>query len=287
MKFAFFVGCLIPVKYPQFEAAIRKTVPPLGIELVDLKGFSCCPDPIYFKAYDKVMWAMVAARNLAIAEEAGLDIVTVCSGCTATLSEVKFLLEEKPELKKEVNQRLAKIGKKYEGTVTIRHLITVLRDDVGVETIKKSVRRPLSNLKVAVHYGCHLLKPSHIMRVDHPDDPKVLEQMIEALGAKPVRHREFLLCCGKACIDKYTPAEMTFDVLSSIEDSHADCMGLICPSCFDSYDLGQIRLGQRFDKEFNIPVIFYFQLLGLAQGLSPKEVGLDRNKVKAEELFAR
>ena len=109
MKLAFFPGCLIPVKYPYMEAAIRRTLPPLGIEIVDLPGFTCCPDPIYFKAADNLDWLTVAARNLCIAEEAGLEIFTICSGCTGTLSEAVHMLEDE-ELREKVNKRLAKAG---------------------------------------------------------------------------------------------------------------------------------------------------------------------------------
>ena len=115
-RFAFFPGCLIPARHPAMEFAIRNTLPKLGIELVDLEGASCCPDPIYFKSKDKLSWLSVAARNLCLAEDLGLDIVTNCSGCTATLSETYHLLADEPELKEQVNERLAKIGRTYKGT---------------------------------------------------------------------------------------------------------------------------------------------------------------------------
>ena len=193
MKYALFPGCLIQVKYPQFEAAVKKTMPNLDVELVDLDGFSCCPDPIYFKAYDKVKWASLAARNLSIAEAAGLDIITLCSGCTATLKEANHLLREYEDIRKEVRARLTRIGRTYEGNVKVKHLMTVLRDEVGIDRVKASVKKPLEGLKVGIHYGCHLLKPSHIMEVDHPDNPTLLETMLRVIGAEPVRHKEYLL----------------------------------------------------------------------------------------------
>jgi len=106
-----FWGCMIPVKYPQMELSVRKTMPAIGVELIDLDQFTCCPDPIYFKARDKMNWLTIAARNLAVAEERGLDIVTMCSGCTSTLQEARFMLAEDPELKKQINQRLKRINK--------------------------------------------------------------------------------------------------------------------------------------------------------------------------------
>jgi heterodisulfide reductase subunit B len=287
MKVAPFLGCMIPIKYPQMEAAFRRTMPNLGVELVDLEGFTCCPDPIYFKAKDTFSWLTIAARNLCIAEEAGVDVVTLCSGCTATLKEARFLLAEDEELRSRVNERLARIGKEYKGKVRVEHAVVVIRDDLGIERVRESVVTPLEGIKVAIHYGCHLLKPSQIMHVDDADYPSILEDLIRAIGASPIGHEEKLLCCGKGCLDEDMPVEMVYSIFSSIRDSSADCMGLICPTCFSSFDLGQIVVGRKKGTEFNIPVIYYFQLLGLAQGLSPEELGLDLHKVKADEIVAR
>jgi len=286
MKYAPFFGCMISVKYPQMEASVRKTMANLGMELVDLQGFSCCPDPIYFKAADKLTWMTLAARNITIAEEAGLDLVTMCSGCTATLSEANFHLKHDPELKEKVNQRLKKIGKEYKGTISVRHIVTVLRDDLGIEKVKSSVKKPL-NLKVAIHYGCHLLKPSEIMRVDDPDHPTILERLFEVAGAETIKHQKQVLCCGKACTHEEIPEKMTLDVLSSIKGSGADFMGLICPTCFDEFDLGQINLSRKFSVDLKVPIIYYFQYLGLSQGLSPQDVGLHLHKTKADEMLKK
>ncbi len=287
MRVTPFYGCMIPIKYPQMEAAFKRTMPGLGVELVDLEGFTCCPDPIFYKAKDVLGWLTIAARNLCIAEEAGTDIVTLCSGCTATLKEAVFLLAEDEDLRKKVNRRLTKIGKEYKGTTKVEHAVVVIRDELGIERVKESVVRPLDGIKVAIHYGCHLLKPSQIMHVDDADYPSILENLIRATGATPIAHDEELLCCGKGCIDDDMPIEMVYDIFSSIRESGADCMGLICPTCFSSFDLGQIVVGRKKDTKFDIPVIYYFQLLGLAQGLTAADVGLGLHKVKADRVLER
>jgi len=287
MKVTPFYGCMIPIKYPQMEAAFKRTMPNLGVELIELEGFTCCPDPIFFKAKDVLGWLTVAARNLCVAEEAGMDIVTLCSGCTATLKEAVFLLAEDEDLKKKVNKRLAKIGKEYKGTTKVEHAVVVIRDELGIDRVRESVTRPLEGVKVAIHYGCHLLKPSQIMHVDDADYPSILEDLVDATGATPVSHEEELLCCGKGCIDDDMPLDMVYSIFSSIRDSGADCMGLICPTCFSSFDLGQIVVGRKRDTKFDIPVIYYFQLLGLAQGLSAEDVGLGLHKVKADRVLER
>ena len=197
-KAAPFFGCMISAKYPHFEAAVRYTLPRLGFELVDLDGFTCCPDPIYFQASDKLTWLSIAARNIAIAEEAGLDLMTCCSGCTSSLAETNFLLKNDDELRERVNKRLERVGKKFKGTIRVRHIATVLRDDIGYEQVAKSIVKPLAGLKVAFHYGCHLLKPREIMNVDDPQHPTLLEELVKAIGAEPISHRQRILCCGKA-----------------------------------------------------------------------------------------
>ena len=287
MKLAPFLGCMIPIKYPQMEAAFRRTMPNLGVELVDLGGFTCCPDPIYFKAQDALGWLTIAARNLSIAEEAGIDLVTLCSGCTATLKEARFLLAEDEDLRAKVNERLARIGREYRGTARVEHAVVVIRDEIGMDAVGASVQRPLEGVSVAIHYGCHLLKPSQIMHVDDADYPSILEDLVTAIGATPIAHDEELLCCGKGCLDDDMPVEMVYSIFSSIRDSGADCMGLICPTCFSSFDLGQIVVGRKKGIDFQIPIIYYFQLLGLAQGLSSEELGLNLHKVKADAVTSR
>lgn len=287
MKYIPFFGCMMTTKYPHFEAAVRKTVAKIGLELVDVDGFTCCPDPIYFQARDKMKWYAIAARNICLAEEKGLDIITTCSGCTATLSEVNIALKEDEELRGKINERLKRINKEFKGTINVRHAVTVLRDDFGYDKVRKTVEHPLEGLKVAVHYGCHLLKPSHIMRVDDPDHPTILENLLRSIGAEPVYHEKTLLCCGRACFTDNIPDSMVLDILGSIKKAGADCMGLICPTCFDEFDMGQILKGRKFKMKLDIPVVYYFQLLGLAQGMTPEQVGLTNHKVKVDAILEK
>ena len=282
-KFAFFPGCLIPARHPAMEFAIRETLPKLGIEIVDLEGASCCPDPIYFKSKDKLDWLAVAARNLTLAEDKGLDIFTNCSGCTATLSETYHLLQD-DQLRARVNERLGRIGREYRGTSRVRHIATVVRDEVGYDAVRETVIRPLDGLRVAIHYGCHLLKPSRIMQVDNPDNPDVLEQLVTALGATPVRHRNWYLCCGKACQADDLSSRMMRDLLTTVHEENADVLGMICPTCFGQFDHGQMKVGKQFGEDFGTPPIYYFQLLAFAQGVPYEALGFERQRFKPDAL---
>jgi len=282
-RFAFFPGCLIPARHPAMEVAIRKTLANLDVEIVDLEGASCCPDPIYFKSKDKLSWLSVAARNLTLAEDLGLDIFTNCSGCTATLSETFHLLED-DSLRQKVNGRLGRIGRRYSGTARVRHIVALLRDVVGYEAIRKSVVRPLEGLKMAIHYGCHLLKPSKIMQVDDPNDPHVLEELVLALGATPVRHRNWYLCCGKACQSEDVPTQMMHDLLGTVHEEDADLLCLICPTCYGQFDHGQLKVAKKFGEDFHAPPVYYLQLLAFAQGVPYDQLGFEKQRFKPDAL---
>ncbi|HUU44889.1 MAG TPA: CoB--CoM heterodisulfide reductase iron-sulfur subunit B family protein [Acidobacteriota bacterium] len=286
-KYIPFFGCLISTKHSHFEAAVRRTAPKLGMELVDVAGFTCCPDPIYYKAADTLDWLTVAARNLSVAEDVGHDVLTCCSGCTLTLSEANHTLTHDDGLREKVNQRLKKVGREFKGTIRVRHIATVLRDDVGMEAVSASVSRPLEGLRVAIHYGCHLLKPERIMRVEDPARPVILQNLLRAIGAEPVFNTRHMFCCGKACQDEDLSGRIMHDNLTEFSDLDVDALGLICPTCFDEYDLGQIQLSRKSDRKFRIPVFYYFQLLGLAQGFSPDDVGLKRHKVSAKPVLEK
>ncbi|MCK5170178.1 MAG: hypothetical protein KAQ75_09880 [Bacteroidales bacterium] len=261
------------------ESAVRFCMDKLGIELVENNRFSCCPDPIYFKAGDKIKWYTIAARNIAIAEQQELDIITMCSGCTSTLCEVNFHLKKDKELREKINKNLKKLGLEFKGTIQVRHLVTLLREDVGLSKIKDTVLYPLNDLKIAIHYGCHLLKPSEIMQVEDPIVPSILSELIQIMGATPVNHDEYLMCCGKACQDQDLMLNMSHSVFKSVADSGADCLGLICPTCFDSFDIGQLRVSRKFDIKYEIPVVYLFQLLALTQGASMEQIGIKFHKI--------
>jgi heterodisulfide reductase subunit B len=282
-RFAFFPGCLIPARHPAMEFAIRQTLGRLGVEIVDLEGASCCPDPLYFKSKDKLSWLAVAGRNLCLAEDLGLEIITCCSGCTATLSETYHHLEDET-LRARVNERLQRIGKTYQGKTRVRHIATVLRDVVGYEAIRESVIHPLEGLRAAIHYGCHLLKPSRIMQVDDPNNPQVIEELVKALGATPVRHRNWCLCCGKGCQSAEIPANMMRDLLRTVHDEDPDVLCMVCPTCFGQFDHGQFKLSKQFNEDFHTPPVYYAQLLALAQGVPYDRLGFERQRFKPECL---
>ena len=160
MVFDLFLGCVIPARLPYLEVSSRKIFEKLGIELRDVDGFSCCPDPTGIEQIDHKTWLTLGARNLSLSNSNG-GIISFCSGCVETLKGVNYSLNKDDEIKKEVNDYLSKVGKAYDGKVEVKHFAQVLYENL--DKVKDNVEKPLEGFKVAIHYGCHYLRPSEII----------------------------------------------------------------------------------------------------------------------------
>lgn len=282
-KYAFFLGCIAPLRYPGLEAATKKIMQHFGIELLDLNGASCCPAPGVFGSFDLWNWLVIAARNLSLGESLGVDLTTICNGCYATLQEAWHILKEDPGKRRSVNEVLSKINRTYNAKTGIKHIIEVFTNDIGIDKIKSSVKNPLKGLKVAIHYGCHFLKPRKIRGHGSSEKPHVLEDIVKALGAEPIYYKEKLLCCGAGggvrAGNLNTALEITARKLESVKEAGADCILHPCSFCHFQFDRGQVELRERKGLEFNIPVIHLVQLIGLAVGIDPKSLGLYENEI--------
>jgi heterodisulfide reductase subunit B len=288
MKYSLFLGCTIPARSRNYELSARAIAPPLDIEFVDIEEFSCCGFPL--EASDEMGAVLLAARNLCLAEEKGLDICVLCSACASTLTKTAHHLRENRELRDTVNKELSKIGKAYKGTSTVKHFARVLLEDVGLERMKNEVTRDLKGLKVATHYGCHYLKPSYIYEgFDDPQDAQTIELILDAVGATNVQYRRKKDCCGGPVLltDEELALSITKGKLACIRDAGVDCMNLVCPFCSLMFDSNQRGIEAQFGDEFNIPVLYLPQILGLAMGLGRKELGLNLNSVSTKELETR
>ncbi|UCG89578.1 MAG: CoB--CoM heterodisulfide reductase subunit B [Candidatus Heimdallarchaeota archaeon] len=266
-KFAFFVGCTIPYRIPFVEITLRRTLPEFGIELVDLP-FACCPDPGGVQGFDSVTWHTLAARNLCLAEEQNLNIVTACSGCFETLKVVNTHLKNDTALKTKVNGYLKEINREFQGSIEVKHFAEVFYDDIGIDKIAAKVQNPLSGLKLATHTGCHFLKPPEILQTDNPERPTKLDEMVEALGAQSVPYLNKLSCCGAGTrgVNQDTAVAMAHEKIVGAERANADALVTVCPTCYVQYDVGQRLMAKQFEKT-NLPVFVYPELLGLSMGI--------------------
>lgn len=287
-RFALYLGCTVPVRGINYEMAARRVAERLGIELVDVEGFSCCGFPA--KPLNWKAGLLMAARNLALAEARGLDVLTLCSACTGTLTEAAHRLKEDAELRAWVNRQLADLGHAYQGATQVRHFARLLYEEVGTRVLQETVVTSMADFGFAPHYGCHYLKPSHLYDgFDDPENPHSLDRLIEATGARVVRYEDEGQCCGGGILgfDEETALLVTKQKLDHVTAAGADALVLICPFCAIMYEANQRRVEKLYEVEYKLPVLYYPQVLGLAMGFSPEEVGLRLNRIKPRELMKR
>jgi len=289
-SFAFFLGCMIPNRYPGIELAMRNIAPTLEIELRDMEGASCCPAPGVFKSFDKLTWLALAARNLSIAESMGCDILTLCNGCYGTLKEANEILKANAEQRDKVNEILNEVKREFHGSIQVRHIAEVLYRDFGSDKLGGMVRKPL-NLGVAVHYGCHLLRPTKYREIKSSERPKFLDEMVEVLGAKSIPYRDKMMCCGAGGGVRAAALDVSLDMaqekLQNIRNVGADLMVTPCGFCVYQYDRGQLEIREKTGVFFNIPVLHYVQFLGLALGLPPEKLGVYNNAIPTNAVIQK
>ena len=290
-KYALFLGCTVSVKGLNYELSTRRVADKLGIKFVDIPEFACCGFPLNSIHHSSAV--TMAARNLALAEARGLNIIVLCSACGGYLTEVEKLFTDNKntEEMKWVNAKLKDFGYQYNGGVKVKHFARVLYEDIGFDKLRKLVTKPLKGLRIAPHYGCHYIKPSTIFDgFDDPIHPQSLDKLIEITGATSVGYRDKLQCCGGGilAIDEGTSVKMTKQKLDNIKETNADAMTLICPFCSVMYDEFQSTIESTFGSVYNIPILYYPQLLGLAMGLDPKkDLAVKQNQVKVKPLLEK
>jgi heterodisulfide reductase subunit B len=282
MKYAFFPGCTMANRLQFAEKSVRMVVPEFGIELVDL-AFTCCPEPNAVRSLSEDTWVTFAARNIALAEAEGLDILTACSGCHESLTLAKHELDTKPERKEKANEILKGMDLEYKGTSSIIHVHQLLFDEIGVETISAKVVRPVP-IKVVTHSGCHLLRPQKILLVDDAEVPIKFDMLCEALGMESLEYMDKVMCCGAGV--RKTDSETSYAILKEKMTSMAmvepDAIVVFCPTCFITFESGQRITNRLFSTEFKLPVFYYAELLAIAMGLPDTDLLLADHRVKID-----
>jgi heterodisulfide reductase subunit B len=283
MKAAYFLGCNVSLRTYEYDAAVRRVAEKLGIELVDSNDFVCCGYPA--APNDHSTFLAFAAQNLVTAEEMGLNqIISVCSSCTATLTKVNGLLKENDKEREHINEILKNsIGKEFKGTLEVKHFLRFIYENIGLSEIQKLITRKLNPIRVAIHYGCHYLKPPEIFEnFDDPIAPHTVEEILAITGVVPTKYENMEQCCGGAilAVNEDTSVKMVREKLIHVHDARADVISVHCPFCKVMYS--EYQMDPKIDIDFKIPVVFAPQILGLAMGYDPKELGM---KKKVAKLF--
>jgi len=285
MKYAFFLGCLIPARELSYEVSVRKTMPELGVELVDMKAANCCA-PFSIQSVDYDSWLALAARDLCIAEEMGLDIMTLCNDCYESLLMVNNLLKKNPELKDRANQILSEVGKEFKGKIEVKNLVDVLHGDVGIDKVKNAIKEPIDGLKVGAQPGCHLTKPKRI-HFELLRGFNELDALIQATGAESVPYERKEMCCGGPLrdINDDLSRSISRDKLRALKDAEVQAAVTVCPFCFLQLDLGQLEVKRHFNEEYNLPVVHFIELLRLGMGMKLEDWEIKAHRIPITELF--
>lgn len=286
-EFAVFWGCTIPARFPFVEKSTRVMFGDLGARVHEVGGHTCCPEGTLVKANDPEAFFTAAARNLALIEREGLDVVTPCNGCYSTFKEAQSHLKTHWREKDAINERLAKEDLHYEGKIQVVHFAEWLADHMGGALIASNTVKNFWGMRIAVHYGCHLLRPQPAVRWDDPLHPTKVEGLVASLGATVVDYPTKMQCCGGA-LDRVGERDSSLAFarrkLHDLQLHDVDALVVVCPSCFQQFDLNQAAL-RRANEDINVPVLYLSELVSLAYGHEPAELGLDMHRVPVQPFL--
>jgi heterodisulfide reductase subunit B2 len=283
--FSYFPGCSLQRTNRAYDISTRNVTRVLGLEMVDLEDWNCCGATPYM-AIDSRRSALLSARNLSIAEKSGRDIVTVCSSCYLVLQKANHQYHEDSALRADLRKALQAGGMDYHGNVRVLHLLDLIANKLGRETIERHVVRPLTGLKVACYYGCQLTRPYG--EVDDPEFPGLLDRLMEWIGATPVDFGMKTKCCGGMLMTTHPEIglECSGKLLKLAREAGADCICTICPLCQMNLEAYQEKISSRMREDCRLPVLYFTQVLGAALGLGTEELALREALTPVEEVLA-
>jgi len=268
-----------------YDLSTKAVAKVLETEFAELEDWNCCGSTPY-SSVDELASYCCSARNLALAEKRGFDLVTPCSACYVLLNKTNTALKEYPELRSQVKEALAAGNLEYNGTVKVRHLLDVFVNDIGYENIKSRVKVDLKGLKVAPYYGCQIVRPG--IGFDHPEYPKSLDNLITNLGGEATTFPLKSRCCGGSLIlsEEEVALDLLYKLFTSAASNGAQCIITVCPLCQTNLDVYQNKINRKFKTNFSIPVLFFTQLMGIAFGIDSKKLGLEKCVIPAEKALA-
>jgi heterodisulfide reductase subunit B2 len=278
VKYAYYPGCSLEKTQRGYDASVRNVFKRLGQELVEIDDWNCCGATVYMSVKETVAFA-VSARNLALAETMGLDVIAPCSSCFTVLAKTNRVMQELPGMYADVNRALAEGNLKYSARTAVRHPLEVLVNDVGIGAIQGTQERSLAGLRVAPYYGCQIVRPDK--GFDDHENPMMMDRLFHSCGAQIAYYPMKLRCCGGMLMTTFadTALKLTRDLLACAEEHEADVLVTTCPLCHFNLEVYQAEVNRMFKTKFSIPILYFTQLLGIALGLDPESLGLDERFV--------
>lgn len=280
MKYLFYPGCSLESTAKDFMMSAQCVAQSLGIELQKMPDWTCCGStPAH--STDELLAIALPARNLLIAQSAGLDLAVCCASCYGRLGAANIALAQDHRLQESVAEIL---GQEYKGNVHVRHLLQILYEDVGISEIRDAVTHHLKGLKIACYYGCLLTRPRELSISSDPEDPTIMEEILQTTGAEMIDWPYKTECCGAnfSITRPSTVERLVSQILRAAKDSGANCLAVACPLCQINLDLRQ----QDIQERFNLPVFYFTQVLGLAFGVPRKQLGIGKLMVSPDEVLA-
>jgi len=288
MKYALYTGCVAKGAGRELLVATYLACEKLGIELVEMTDASCCGAGV-INEDNPLVGDMLNARTFSLAEAQGLDIMNICTTCQGVHRKSQRKMQRKPEYMERVNAELERdTGRRYAGEVKVKHFYEVLLHDYGLTRLKEKVVRPLAGLKLGAFYGCYATRPPEVNDLENPDDPDELENLIEVLGATPVRYGDRLKCCGFpiAMMNKKNSMQLGGNAIVSAQEAGADAMVTPCPLCHLNLDAYQPEIESRVGRKLRMPILHIPQLVAMALGVPKDAVRLETHIVRPTGILA-
>jgi heterodisulfide reductase subunit B len=287
MKYLYYPGCSAEATGKAYDLSTRAMMDKLGVELVELDDWNCCGATSYFSVRELDSFA-IAARNLAIAQEMGDDeLCVICNACYTTLAKTNRYMAEDPRVFEAVNGALGAVGRSYDGKVKVRHVVDILVNDVGLDKVAERVSRRLTGLRVAPYYGCQFSRP--MGSFDDVQSPTTMDRLFEAMGADVITEFDAKTdCCGGMMMLTREDAALRLchELLVAARQYEADVIVAACPLCEMNLEGYQPRVNKAYDTDFNIPVMYFTQLAGLALGADPKQLAIDKQVISCAPVLA-
>jgi heterodisulfide reductase subunit B len=283
--YAYYPGCSLSGLGKPYDESLRAVFGHLGLGLEEIPDWNCCGATSYMSVSQEKALAL-AARNLALAEQMHADVVAPCAACYLVLSKAQHMMGEYPALATKVQTGLRAAGLAYQGCAKVRHPLDILINDVGLEAIRAKVVHPLAGYRIAPYYGCQVVRPYGTF--DDPLRPQTLDRLMAALGATVVEYPLKAHCCGGSLMGTMEEigVRLNFLLLKEAKARTANVLATVCPLCQYNLEAYQDKMRRSFHEDVRLPIVYFTQLLGLAFGLAPKALGLQRNFVVSEPLPA-
>ncbi|MFH1330839.1 MAG: CoB--CoM heterodisulfide reductase iron-sulfur subunit B family protein [Actinomycetota bacterium] len=288
-RYAYYPGCSLETMAATYHVSSMEVAHKLGLELEELEDWNCCGATAYSHV-DDLLATVLCARNLAIAEKQGLNIVAPCNACYKNLWTTNAALKRDPDLAEHMNYALEADDLHYDGSIEVGHIMDAFVTDEALATIRKKANERLKGLRVAPYYGCQIVRPRRPgLDQSQVDDPRYFESLLQAAGADPVPYPYKLRCCGAALMvtNRRAAVQTLRDLLQSAVDVGAEVIATTCPLCQTNLECYQAEVNRVYGTDYAMPILYFTQLLGLALGVGVKRLGIGKELVSAEAIIKR